>query len=279
MICFQTITQFINTDIDTDDVEYNNKKYNKNACHFFALKTAKEFFRNKDFSKVTHETNINFAINMNKLYQNNEMYFDELIKFTDLKSGDINATTTELIDSEDYALNMVFPETTKSYCVIILKNSKFFNILFHNNNYYIRDCHEPFQYDFDCKNKMINHINEIYQFNKSINLDGYSIPEFSSIEYIIINNDFEFKLENVSDNKYFGELIKPKGELKETKFGLSIEKINYDELFEGNDKIIYKKKEEHITPIKKMYSYAHDDDNSSDETYNPPKFFSNINNK
>jgi hypothetical protein len=244
MDCFQTITQFINT----EDEEYNSKKYNKNACHFFALKTAKEFFKKKDLSKTGHEANIYFAINMNKLYQNHDMYFDEIIKFTNLKSSDICAATTELIESGDYPLDVIFPDTNKSYCLIILKNSKFFNVLHYDGKYFVRDCHEPFQYNFDSKNKMINHLNEIYQFNKSIVVDGYAIPEFSSIEYIFIDNNFEFKLDNVYDEKDFEESTKPKEEFKETEFGISIGKINYSELYEGNDRIT-NYKETNKTPI------------------------------
>jgi hypothetical protein len=272
MDCFQTITQFINT----EDEEYNNKKYNKNACHFFALKTAKEFFKKKDLSKTGHEANIYFAINMNKLYQNHDMYFDEIIKFTNLKSNDICAATTELIESGDYPLDIIFPDTNKSYCIIILKNSKFFNVLHYDGKYFIRDCHEPFQYNFDSKNKMINHLNETYQFNKSIVVDGYAIPEFSSIEYIFIDKDFEFKLDNVYDEKDFEESTKPKNELKETEFGISIGKIDYGELSEGNDKIT-SYNQDNKSPIKintiidnKKYDNVIEDDNleiSDKESY------------
>ena len=228
----QTITQFITT----NDEEYNNKKYNKNACHFFALKTAKEFLKNKELSKIRHETNIYFAIDMNKLYQNHDMYFDEIINFTDLKSNDICMTSTILIESKEYSLDLIFPDTLNSYCLIILKNSKFFNVIYHENKYYVRDCHEPFQYNFDSKIKMINYLSEIYQLDKSIVVDGFPIPEFSAIEYIYIDKDFELKLENLNNDS------KKKSDIKftETEFGISICKINYDEMYEvdiDNDNI------------------------------------------
>lgn len=242
----QTITQFINT----NDEEYNNKKYNKNACHFFALKTAKEFFKNKELTKTRHESNIYFAIDMNKLYQNHDMYFDEIINFTDLKSNDIYMTSTILIESKEYSLDLIFPDTNNSYCLIILKNSKFFNVLYHENKYYVRDCHEPFQYNFDSKTKMITYLSEIYQLDKSIVVDGFPIPEFSAIEYIYIDKDFELKLENLNninnvsnDNKndekndiinIINKEEKPNINLTETEFGISICKINYDEMFEVN---------------------------------------------
>jgi hypothetical protein len=227
---FQTITQFINT----EDEEYNKKKYNKNACHFFALKTAKEFFKKKDLSKTCHEANIYYAINMNKLYDNHDMFFEDVIKFTDLKQNDIMATSTELIETGEYPLDIIFPDTTKSYCLIILKNSKFFNVMHYDGKYYIRDCHEPFQYDFNSKNEMINHLNEIYQFNKSIVVDGYAIPEFSSIEYIFIDKDFKL---NLMDDENEKKSIEKKDELKETEFGIFIGKMDYEELVSGNDKV------------------------------------------
>ena len=235
----QTITQFITT----NDEEYNNKKYNKNACHFFALKTAKEFLKNKELSKTRHESNIYFAIDMNKLYQNHDMYFDEIINFTDLKSNDICITSTILIESKELPLDLIFPDTLNSYCLIILKNSKFFNVIYHENKYYIRDCHEPFQYNFDSKIKMINYLSEIYQFDKSIVVDGFPIPEFSAIEYLYIDKDFELKLENLNNvnNVNKTDIIniinkeeKPNIDLTETEFGISISKINYDEMYEVN---------------------------------------------
>ena len=245
----QTITQFINT----NDEEYNNKKYNKNACHFFALKTAKEFFKNKELTKIQHEANIYFAIDMNKLYQNHDMYFDEIINFTDLISNDICITSTILIESKEFSLDLIFPDTNNSYCLIILKNSKFFNVLYHENKYYVRDCHEPFQYNFDSKIKMINYLSEIYQLDKSIIVDGYPIPEFSAIEYIYIDKDFELKLKNINEEKTeekkdininINNEEKPNIDLTETEFGISICKINYDELFElniDNDNTYYNK--------------------------------------
>ena len=230
MNCFQTITQFINTD-DFDD--YILKKYNKNACHFFSLKTAYEFMKKKEGSKTTHEANIYFAINMNKIYQNHDMYFDEVVKFTNLKQSDILATTAELLKSGDYPIDLIFPtETNKSYCVIILKNAKYFTILCNGDIYYVRDCHEPFQYEFSSRNELINHLNKTYQFNESVIVDNYAIPEFSSIEYIVINNPFEFKngiLENGivtnKEKKSEKEVV-----LKETEFGISIGQFDYDNI-------------------------------------------------
>ncbi len=213
MNSFQTITQYINSDI-------NNPLYNKNACHFFALKTAYEYMKKKEASKTTHEANIYFAVNLNKLYQNQDMYFDEIIKFTNLKSNQICATTSELIKSGDYPIELLF-QNDKSYCTIVLKNAKFFCVMHLDGKYYVRDCHEPFQYDFSNKNDFLKHLNTVYQFTESIIVDGFPIPEFSSIEYIIIDKQFYFELTN--------EKVEEPVKMKDTDFGLKIEHIEYEE--------------------------------------------------
>ncbi len=215
MNCFQSITQYINS-------EQNNASYNKNACHFFALKTAYEFMKKKEGSKTTHESNIYFAVNLNKLYQNQDMYFDEIIKFTSLKPNDVCATSTELIETGQYSLELLFPDNNTSYATIILKNAKYFVILHHDGKYYVRDCHEPFQYEFLTRYDMINHLNKTYQLMESIIVDGLAIPEFSSIEYIIIDKPFIFELTGEKPN------IEVPVKMKNTDYGLQIEQVEYE---------------------------------------------------
>jgi len=251
---FQTITQFI----DTEDDEYNKKKYNKNACHFFALKTAYEFMKKKDCSKITHEANIYFAINMNKIYQNHDMFFDEVIKFTNLKTSDISATTTEIIKSGDYPIDLIFPiDSNNSYCVIILKNAKYFNVIYYSGRFFVRDCHEPFQYDFSSRNELVDHLNKTYQFNESIVVDGFPIPEFSSIEYINIDKPFEFKngiLENGISKDKQEEKKEVIDNLKKTEFGISIGHIDYDELDSDSiNKNVHDKNKEYNNNIGNNY--------------------------
>ncbi len=276
MNCFQTITQFI----DIDDEEYNKKKYNKNACHFFALKTAYEFMKKKECSKTTHEANIYYAINVNKAMANKELYFDEIIKFTSLNKNDICATSTEIIKSGDFPIELIFPDSKKSYCVIVLKNSKYFNVIFYNDRYYIRDCHEPFQYDFNTKQEFIQHLNKTYQFNESIIVDGFPIPEFSSIEYIFVDKPFEFT-HNIlkGQNKDAGinfEQNLDQNTFKETEFGISIGVHNYDN--DGGDSIKVPTKEKKYgninvknTLIDKnwndKYNSKYNDDNIKDSKY------------
>jgi hypothetical protein len=176
---------------------------------------------------------------------NKELYFDEIIKFTSLNKNDICATSTEIIKSGDFPIELIFPDSKNSYCVIVLKNSKYFNVIFYNDRYYIRDCHEPFQYDFNTKQEFIQHLNKTYQFNESIIVDGFPIPEFSSIEYIFVDKPFEFT-HNIlkGQNKDAGinsEQNLDQNTFKETEFGISIGVHNYDN--DGGDSIKVPSKE------------------------------------
>lgn len=270
MNCFQTITQFI----DIDDEEYNRKKYNKNACHFFALKTAYEFMRKKECSKTTHEANIYYAINVNKAMANKELYFDEIINYTTLNKNDICATSTEIIKTGDFPLELIFPDSKNSYCVIVLKNSKYFNVIFYNDRYFIRDCHEPFQYDFNTKKELIEHLNKTYQFNESIIVDGFPIPEFSSIEYIYVDKPFEFT-NNImkGNNKDTDEVVKTDS-FKETEFGISIGIHKYEHDGGDNIKVITNKESKEKGYLNKKQNIFNINKNSKydDEILKDSKF-------
>lgn len=192
---FETITQFIDPNPES---KTNSQLYKKNACCFFSIITACDFIKTKDMSKTKHEQNIYTAIANNILNQNNDMTFDQLLTFTDLKKNDIMATTVELIFSGELGYDMIFPDIDKNkhWAIIFLKNSKFFVVMYKDGIYGIRDCHECFQYNFGTKDELINHLNVTYQFNTPLIVDGFPIPEFSSIEYIKI--DKQFSLQNLA---------------------------------------------------------------------------------
>jgi len=259
MDCFQSITQF--TNINNIESEKNN--YNKNACHFFSLKTAYEFIKNKRSDKEIHESNIYFAMNLNKLYQNKDLFFEEVIQFTDLSKSMIYATTTELVKSGDYPMDIIIPQSSSPYSVVILKNSKYFVVSHHENNFYVRDCHEPFQYNFKERNDLYNHLNKTYQFNESLIVDGYAIPEFSAIEYIIISKPFEYyaitEVNNNNSNYTY---------MKETDFGLMIEDTNY----ENTEEVIISKILESSYQEKNDNKYDYDKNNNKyNDKYNKNK--------
>jgi len=207
---FDTITQYDNK---YDKLWKDNPYVNKGlCCPLFALISAERFLKNGQINRETHEENIDRAIDTYILLNNNkELTFEELINYTDLDSKDIMCTTTELINSGEFSLEELFDETFNddnntnySYCnaVIFLKNAKFFVVMYDVMGYYIRDCHEQFQYNFSTLEELITHLNNIYQFNTTINLDGVVYSDYSSIEYIKINRKINNVLRNIKKYQF-----------------------------------------------------------------------------
>ncbi len=271
---FETITQFIDPNPES---KTNSQLYKKNACCFFSIISACDFIKTKDMSKTKHEQNIYTAIANNILNQNNDMTFDQLLTFTDLKRGDIMATTVELIFSGELGYEMIFPnndtgeDKNKHWAIIFLKNSKFFVVFYKDGIYGIRDCHECFQYNFGTKQELIDHLNVTYQFNTPLIVDGFSIPEFSSIEYIKI--DKQFSLQNLASTIQ---------ESNETCGFYIRNKKYYEDSEETYDSELVKKKVENQNKIISNninYNYDNDKDYNNDKynDYNDDDKYNNYN--
>jgi hypothetical protein len=195
---FETITQY--------DKKFGEKygKIDFNACSLFALITAKKFFSNKNLSKETHENNLNCAVLNHKMMGKGDISFDNLLHMTSLKPSQVMGTCVELIKENIVGYDMMLPQDKTNYCVIFLKNSKYFTVMCYDGKYSIRDCHEICQYDFKERKEMIDRLNETYQFDKVINAGGMELPEFSNVEFLIIENDFnlnKIELYDDTDNK------------------------------------------------------------------------------
>lgn len=196
---FNSITQYSN---DFGELTNGENTRGKNFCPFFSLITALNFLKEKDMVKSTdknsHEKNIaksivNHVIH-GKYYQ---MYFTDLISMTDLNSKDILATCVDLIANNIIGYDDIFEisEISKKYAVIFLKNGKFFVVLVDNGKYFLRDCHESVQYSYFSRSEIIKYLNEVYQFDHEIDLDGYKIEEYSTIEYIKIKAPFKINID------------------------------------------------------------------------------------
>lgn len=260
------------TSITMYDKKY--KTQNKNMCSFFALVTAENFMTGSDITNVKHEQNIDEAVAYyEELQMKGAIQFEELINFTDLKKQDICATTTELIKLGEIGYDKIFLEYKGDYCIVFLKNSKYFVVMYRNNVYYLRDCHEDKQYNFKDRNDLVDHLNKSYQFNEIINIDGYVIPEFSNIEYITITSPFFLGFKNYNINKPDLKLLMPpddKLDNHDPDYGdLVVSPLNsdYNELHEI-DEIIeqYKQGSNHNPPQwfehEANYYYYDDDDNN-----------------
>ncbi len=193
---FESRTQF---DI-TFDMIFNQMKIKKrSACPIFVIITSNEFFKNYEISDQKHDENLEKSINYTaRLSISGHKTFEQMIKMTDLDSTQIMATTTELLKMEIMSLDNIIPEIDKhkNFCLIFLKNSKFFIVLGDSKSktYNIRDCHEPFQYTFVDKINLIDYLNKIYSFNTNIIVNDIHISEYSSIEYYLITKPFKIYL-------------------------------------------------------------------------------------
>lgn len=190
---FHCITQYSNKFNELLDV---GNLRGKNFCPFFSLICAQNFLSDdikRSLSKDTHELNIYNAIKNHVNFNiSNQIYFEELINITNLNASDITATSVPLIAQEIIGYNHFLPETTTGkYAIIFLKNGKYFVVLFNDGKYFLRDCHEPVQYNNFTRSEIIAYLNEAYQFDHEIDIDGYKIEEYSNIEYICINKPFK----------------------------------------------------------------------------------------
>ena len=163
----------------------------KNFCPFFSLITVQDFFLNKKLSKFVHDQNVVKAVltHVNQAVYD-QLYFTDLISLTDIDKS-IVATSVELIKENIIGYSEIFPKEDSSYAVIFLKNGKYFVVMAHDNLFSIRDCHESTQYSSMNRDELIKHLNENYQFNHEIDLDGYKIEEYSNIEFARVHQRFK----------------------------------------------------------------------------------------
>lgn len=238
MNSFTTFNQFDKRFSDFE--KFNN---NKTACPLFSLITSYNFMQNGDISQKKHENNIiasitNYTIKDFPKY----MSFDELLDLSNgtLNSSNIGATTPELITSGILGYDNIFKfGNNKNYSIIFLKNRNYIIILvkylFDNEIlkgeiYSVRDCHENTQRNFDNFESLRDFLNKIYQFEQITCVDGVMIPEFSNIEYLVI--DIPFNLVNIDvglideiieiDNSYF-ENEKKKENINDINMKLNID--------------------------------------------------------
>jgi hypothetical protein len=190
------------TQYDDKYKDCGNFGSNRSACGLFALETASNFLETGEVNKETHEVNLMVAI-LNHIEKDikGQITFEELLSHSKLKDKTTICTSVDLIKEKVLGYEHIFKadDYSKPYCIIFLKNSKFFNVLYNPSShykYYVRDCHEIDQYSYASKVDLINHLNTVYKFNENINLDGYEISEFSSIEFKVIDEKFtnDFKI-------------------------------------------------------------------------------------
>lgn len=193
------------TTINQYDQKYaiGNFKEQRSACSVFALMTAYTFMINYNTSAEDHNKVLDDAIDMyiNNLSNVGSITFDKLLSYQDrYKTDSVNVTSAELVKNNIIGYQHMFSEDIKhNYAVIFLKNYNYIVVLvtYNDNNviYSVRDCHMTIQYKFSSFELLKEHLNKTYQFDKEIDLDGYKIPEFSNIEFLVIDDKFNLTFE------------------------------------------------------------------------------------
>lgn len=191
---FETKTQY---SADYDEIWLNFPEAKKGlACPYFSIVSAYKFFKNGKVDKDTHESCLLASINYSALVGSySELTFGEILGLTDLKTVDIMGTSAELVAENILGFSEMIvtelPTDDKKYATVFLKNSKYFVVLVDKNGYYVRDCHETIQYDFENFTELVNHISTTYQFTETINITGVTYSDYSSIEFLKINSPFK----------------------------------------------------------------------------------------
>jgi hypothetical protein len=229
-IYFDTITQY---DKRFDELWMENPTVKKGlACPYFSIFTADMFMNNGETDKNVHESNIESAINANILIgTNDEMDFKQLISYTDLSEKDIGCTLAELIQIGEFKLEELFTSNSEKYCIIFLKNAKFFVVLCDTTGYYIRDAHDSVQYAFSNKTDMIDKLNTAYQFNCIVDVGGVVYGDYSSIEYVKIEHKFNNILNSLVQTVFDDTFEKNNDEMVKA----IAESLNHQELDFDND--------------------------------------------
>lgn len=191
--------------------DYIYKEYPKAkkglACPLFALLTASEYFKTKVISKEKHEENLQKAVTVSAMLNvNGQIMFNKLLGFTNLTTGAVMCTSTDIIKRGDMSWNQIIPGIDESYCMIFLKNAKFFVIICDHVSklFCVRDCHESFQYNFQNKQQLIEYLNTVYYLSDDLIVGGVAFPEYSSVEYITIQKLFTDNIDQQLEHVLFG---------------------------------------------------------------------------
>lgn len=164
------------------------------SCSFFSLITAWKFLCGEQPNSVSHETTIAQSLLAQSSYDINfGITFEEMLaSYTDINPTNICATTAELISSGELGFDQIFPpilDDTK-VAIIILKNERYLTILIDKNGYQFRDCHESTQFNFATVDELVIHLINAYQFTDSVNAGGMEYHDYSSIEFLTLNQKF-----------------------------------------------------------------------------------------
>lgn len=187
---FQSITQY-DKQFDKLFKNINNKGF---TCSYFSFLTTWKFLVNYPTNQDEHIETVKQSVTLSLCIGTVSHLFEKFVEeYTNINKNQILSTSTNLIADGDTLFTDLFPnpENNSKYATIILKNERYFVVLVSNEGYCIRDCHEATQYNFETLDDLASHLISAYNFMETINIEGFDYSNYSSIEFLIINNVFE----------------------------------------------------------------------------------------
>lgn len=179
--------------------DFGNKR---SACPFFSLITAYNFLETGIVSSEQYESDLIQSISANISIREQIpqfLTFEEILQFAvEYANEQPSTTSSELVKEEIIGYRDFFPEELNGlrYCTMFLKAGNFFIVLVsEDHKYYLRDCHREYQYNFENLNDVCAHLNQEYRMDISTIVDGYPIPEFNNIEFLVLSRKFTLLLE------------------------------------------------------------------------------------
>ena len=163
------------------------------GCPYFCLVTMDSFLKTRDVSADQHRTNIvNGNMISARLGTYEETEFCDVLELTNQSTDNIRYATVGMINSGEFDLEEFFDNdfSGNAQCVLVLKNGRFFVVMIDQRGWFVRDCHEAFQYNFLTKDDFIKHLNEAYNFNTDIVIGGEDLSKYSAIEMIKVDSTF-----------------------------------------------------------------------------------------
>ncbi len=238
---FKSITQY---DKRFDGM-FDNIKNKGFSCSYFGILTCLRFLQGYTPDVDTHEKNIIDAMTITCLLDvNSGLSFENLILgCTNYDQKKIIGTSVELIVNNVIGPNEMFPKLIhqqEKYAVMFLKNEKYFAVLVDSDGFYLRDCHVDIQYNFNTLDSLFTHLSSFYQFTSMINIDGFQIEEYSSIEFLIFDQQFESDIVNLLETQIVS--AKPKINIISTQIKKKEEMLNGD-ILNVPEKTLFSKKD------------------------------------
>lgn len=202
IVQFDSITQYNNK---FDDIFKDGNGKKGFSCSYFGLLTVWKFLNGYNTDIEEHNKTIEESVLLSNIIGTvMGINFDELlINYTNINPSKVMATNVELINSNIIGFEHILtydPKNKSKSAVLFLKNEKYFVVLIEvdkNVSFKIRDSHESTQYNFSTFDELVDHLKKSYHFTELIKFGDIDYSNYSSIEFIKLNDSFTTSLSDI----------------------------------------------------------------------------------